>query len=269
MLVAALNSIEPAKLLRRIGLPDAPVIVDIRLEDDFEADPWLIPGAIRASHSDLPRLEDRLGDTPGVIACQKGLKLSQGVTAWLRAQGRVADYLDGGTMAWAALPDAPQLPVAALPDQTLWVTPHGPKIDRIACPWLIRRFINAQARFLFVAPAEVQAVADRFDAVPFDCPGVVLSHDNGGCTFDTMLDRFGLRTQALDRVAGIIRAADTNQLDSAPEAAGLRAISLGLSRQYRDDTAQLNAGLAIYDALYRWARDGHEADHTCMESPVA
>jgi hypothetical protein len=151
--------------------------------------------------------------------------------------------------------------VASLAASNLWVTRHRPKIDRIACPWLIRRFVDPSARFLFVAPAEVAEVALRFNATPFDIEGCAFSHRGALCSFDTMLDIFGLHTEALDRLALVVRAADTDRHDLSPQAAGLLAISVGLSRQYRDDLEQLEAGMALYDALYRWARDGHDEGH--------
>ena len=108
---------------------------------------------------------------------------------------------------------------------------------------------------------EVEGVADRFGATPFDVEGVFWSHRGDTCTFDTMLDEFGLRTDALDRLALVVRGADTNRHDLTPQSAGLLALSVGLSRQYRDDTQQLDAGMALYDALYRWARDGQDEGH--------
>ena len=258
------NEITAQKLMRLIGTPACPTLVDICTPEDHAADPYLIPGAIRHSHQDLPRLAARL-DGPAVIICQKGLKLSQGVAAYLNAEGQRAEYLHGGMLGWRDNYPAPRIPATAIPDPvngaTLWVTRHRPKIDRIACPWLIRRFVDRQARFLFVSPAEVLNVADRLGATPFDVEGTPFSHKGEGCTFDTMLDRWNLRTEALDRLATVIRAADTNRHDLHPAAAGLLAISVGLSRQYRDDQAQLSAGLPLYDALYRWARDGHEETH--------
>jgi hypothetical protein len=134
-------------------------------------------------------------------------------------------------------------------------------VDRIACPWLIRRFVDKNAQFLFVEPSQVMGVAERFGAVPFDVDGVFWSHRGEKCTFDTMVEEFGLQTPALARLALIVRAADTDNHDLAPQAAGLLAMSLGLSRMFRDDLAQLEAGLAVYDALYRWARDAHEEGH--------
>ncbi|MDB5665452.1 chromate resistance protein ChrB domain-containing protein, partial [Cypionkella sp.] len=135
------------------------------------------------------------------------------------------------------------------------------KIDRIACPWLIRRFIDPTARFLFVAPTEVQAVADRFSATPFDIEDCFYSHRGETCTFDTLITEFALHTEPLQRLAQVVRAADTDRHDLSPQAAGLLAISVGLSRQFRNDLEQLDVGMTLYDALYRWARDGHEEGH--------
>lgn len=263
--MAALNEITVPQLLRRIGLPDAPLIVDISIEPDFADDPFLIPGAFRHPHTDISGLKARIGASPCVIVCQQGIKLSQGLAARLRADRYSAEYLKGGNFAWRDHAQAPRVPATALPPEvdgaTLWVTRHRPKIDRIACPWLIRRFVDAKARFLFVSPAEVMGVAERYGATPFDVEDVFWSHREDRCTFDTMLTEFGLLTDALARLATVVRAADTNAHDLAPQAAGLLALSVGLSRQYRDDTEQLEAGMAIYDALYRWARDGADEGH--------
>lgn len=259
------NEITPQQLLRLIGTPDCPAIVDICIGPDFAEDPYLIPGSFRHPHTDIAGLVDRLKGRPCVIVCQKGLKLSQGLTAWLRSEGIAAEYLSGGMYGWRDTKGAPRVPAGALPapveGATLWVTRHRPKIDRIACPWLIRRFVDPAARFLFVAPPEVAGVADRYGATPFDVEDVFWSHRGEYCTFDTMLSEFALETEALGRMAEIIRGADTNRHDLTPQSAGLLALSVGLSRQYRDDQAQMEAGLAIYDALYRWARDGINEGH--------
>lgn len=259
------NEITPQQLLRLIGTPDCPVIVDISIDPDFEADPFLIPGSFRHPHTDIPGLIDRLNGRACVITCQKGIKLSQGLTAWLRSEGITAEYLKGGMYAWRDTPGAPRIPVSSLPEpvegRTLWVTRHRPKIDRIACPWLIRRFVDPNARFLFVSPAEVEGVASRYNATPFDVENVFWSHRGEFCTFDTMLEEFGLETEALLRLAKVVRGADTNRHELTPQSAGLLALSVGLSRQYRDDVAQLDAGMAFYDALYRWARDGYDEGH--------
>ena len=252
------NQISPAQLSRLIGTPDAPVIFDVRLPEDVGNDPRSLPSAVLRGHDHF--------DTPfagiarAVVVCHRGRKLSEGVAALLRIQGIVAEVLEGGHMAWAKA-DLPLVSHAEHAHSALWVTRHRPKIDRIACPWLIRRFVNPSARFLFVAPAEVADVAARFNATPFDIEGVRFSHEGETCSFDTMLRVFGLQTPALLRVAEVVRAADTNRHDLSPQAAGLLAISVGLSRQYRDDLAQLEAGMALYDALYRWARDGFDETH--------
>ena len=263
--MTAPNEITCEQMLRLIGTPDCPVIVDVSIDPDFNEDPYLIPGAMRHPHTDRVGLAARLGQKGAVVVCQKGIKLSQGLAAWLRTEGCRAEYLRGGNHGWRDLQGAPRVPFAAMPPPvdgaTLWVTRHRPKIDRIACPWLIRRFVDPGARFLFVSAAEVAGVAERLNATAFDVEGVFWSHRGERCTFDTMLDEFGLRTESLDRLAQVVRAADTNTHDLSPQAAGLLAISVGLSRQYRDDLAQLEAGMMLYDALYRWARDGQDEGH--------
>ncbi len=259
------NEITAPQLLRLIGTPNCPVIADISIDEDFAADPFLIPGSFRHPHTDLAGLKDRLAGRPCVVTCQKGKKLSQGMVARLRADELQAEYLQGGMYGWRKTEGAFRVPAAAPPEPvdgaTLWVTRHRPKIDRIACPWLIRRFVDPNARFLFVSPSEVEAVAERYSATPFDIEGVFWSHRGPLCSFDTMLDEFGLRTEALDRLSMLVRGADTDKHDLAPQAAGLLAISVGLSRQYRDDIEQLKVGMLLYDALYRWARDGHDEGH--------
>jgi rhodanese-related sulfurtransferase len=251
--------ITPALAFRLLGTPEAPLFLDVRVDEDVAALPAVIPTARRLPHTAL----DRLVGTPGqvILACAQGRKLSEGAAAWLRTRGWQAEVLAGGMQAWAEA-GLPLVPLAALPAPgTPWVTRHRPKIDRIACPWLIRRFLDPDAQFLFVAPAEVAAVADRFGAIPFDVEGAAFSHRGEGCSFDALLDDFGLHTDALDRLARVVRGADTDRHDLAPQAAGLLAISVGLSRMFRDDLRQLAAGLALYDALYAWARDGHEEGH--------
>lgn len=254
------NQITPAQLMRLIGTPDAPTVLDVRLPEDFATDPRLIPASRRMAHTAFDARPDLPPGRPIVVCCQRGRKLSEGVAALLRHHGVLAEVLEGGMQAWRAA-GLPLMPATALPPTTLWVTRQRPKVDRIACPWLIRRFIDPAARFLFVAAPEVEAVAERFNATPFDIEGVPFSHRGDQCSFDALLDDFALHSPALDRLALVIRAADTDRHDLAPQAAGLLALSVGLSRMYRDDLAQLDAGLALYDALYRWARDGHDEGH--------
>ena len=143
-----------------------------------------------------------------------------------------------------------------------WVTREHPKIDRIACPWLILRFIDSNAEFLFVPPAQVAAVAERTGAVPFDVAGVELTHDGPLCSFDAFLAKYGLQDPALQEIAVIVRGADTERLDLAPQAAGLLAISLGLSHNFPEDHKLLEHGLVLYDALYAWSRHVRGERHT-------
>ena len=284
------TEITVAQLARLVGTPDCPTLLDVRTAEDVVDDPRLIPGARRHPFDDVGTLADELRHARVIAYCQKGKKTSQGAAALLRVHGVRAETLEGGQFAWRDA-DAPCVPIAALPaagdvdggddrregrddgagdgpdggtGTTLWVTRHRPKVHRIACPWLVRRFVDPRARFLFVAPSEVAAVAERFGAEPFDVEGARFGHrgENGErCTFDAMLDEFELHTEALDRLATVVRGADTDRHDLAPEAAGLLAASVGLSRLHRDDLAQLDAGLALYDAFYRWARDAHDEGH--------
>ena len=258
-------SISPAQLSKLVGLPDAPAIVDVRIPDDVAADPRLLPGSEMRSHADVAQWTSAYAGRRVVVSCQRGLKLSEGVAAWLRHHGVAAENLAGGFEAWrdanGLLVRSEVLPPRDASGRTVWVTRTRPKVDRIACPWLIRRFVDRQAVFLFVSPAEVAAVAERFGATPFDIDGVFWSHRGERCTFDVMVEKFGLSSPALDRLAKIVRAADTATLDSVPEAAGFLAASLGLSRMFRDDLAQLDAGMLLYDAFYRWCRDASDETH--------
>ena len=142
-----------------------------------------------------------------------------------------------------------------------WITRERPKIDRIACPWLIVRFVDRDAEFLFVAPDAVRREAARLGAIPFDVPGVELTHDGPLCSFDAFLRKYGLMDPALERLARIVRAADTDRCGDEPQAAGLLAISLGLGANIRDDHRLLAAGFVVYDALYAWCRSPQPAPH--------
>ena len=264
--MSSINSISTEKLARLIGVPHGPALIDVRAKEDFAADPRFFPGAIRRPYETASSWAPEFAGRSVVVICEKGQKLSEGVAAWLRHAGASsAEVLVGGYAAWAkaGLPLVPEgkLPPRDSLERTVWVTRSRPKIDRIACPWLIRRFADPEAVFLFVSPAEVQSVAERFNGAPFDIEGVLWSHRGELCTFDTMLDELGLRSEPLDRPAAIVRGADTARLDLAPEAPGLLAASLGLSRMHLDDLGQLEAGVTLYDAFYRWARDASEETH--------
>lgn len=142
-----------------------------------------------------------------------------------------------------------------------WVTREKPKIDRIACPWLITRFIEPDAEFLYVAPGDVLAIAEKTGAIPYDVPGVELSHVGDLCSFDAFLAKYDLHDDALQHLARIVRGADTSHPDLSPESSGLYAISLGLSDVFRDDHDMLRHGLVVYDALYAWCARLQQETH--------
>ena len=256
----AFNAISPDKLARLIGTPGSPRLFDLRA-GALET----VPGARIVPE---PAAIEAGADASVVLLDADGAGAAVAAAAVLRSDGIAAQVLEGGFAAWqaASLPTASlaHLPPRHDDGRTWWVTRARPKVDRIACPWLIRRFVDPDARFLFVAPGEVLSVAAARQAEPFDIDDerVFWSHRDDRCTFDLMVEAFGLGVHApLARMASIVRGADTDRLDLAPEASGLLAISLGLSRVHGDDHAQLDAGMAIYDALYRWARDAQDERH--------
>ncbi|MBI3436652.1 MAG: chromate resistance protein [Proteobacteria bacterium] len=259
------TEITAAQLSRLVGLPGTPALIDVRPAEAFAADPRLLPTAWHRDFSAVAAWGASHAGRPVIVYCRDGGDISQGTAAWLRQAGIDAQSIEGGFDAWRdarlTLMRTEKLPARDDTGRTVWVTRARPKIARIACPWLIRRFIDPAASFLFVGPSEVMAVADRFNATPFDLDGVFWSDRGERCTFDVMVEEFGLETQPLSRLALIVRGADTGRLDLAPQCAGLLAASLGYSRMYRDDLAQLAAAMALYDAFYRWCRDASDETH--------
>jgi rhodanese-related sulfurtransferase len=271
--MATPDAITVTQLVRLVGTPDAPMLVDVRIDNDHASDARMLPASVRRDHRTVSSWAGEYAGRSVVVVCQRGQKLAQGTAAWLRHAGVRAEFLERGFEAWAegkgllVRPD--HVPERDNQGRTVWVTRTRPKIDRIACPWLIRRFIDPSAVFLFVAPPEVVDVADRFRATPFDIEGEFFwSHRGDLCTFDVMVEEFGLHSPALDRLALIVRAADTARLELAPQAAGLLAASLGLSRMHKDDLVQLDASFPLYDAFYRWARDAAGETHN-WPTPMA
>ncbi|ATY33904.1 chromate resistance protein ChrB domain-containing protein [Sphingomonas psychrotolerans] len=263
-----LNAISCDKLYRLIGTASAPALIDARDDAAFAADPLLLPGAVRRDPAGIVDWAPALAGRSAVVLCPDGGAHSAGVAALLRHEGCDAEILEGGQAAWRAA-GLPLVPDALLPKRdaggrTVWVTRARPKVDRIACPWLIRRFVDPHAVFLFVNPGDVLSVAEQFGAAPFDvaAQGVRWSHRGELCTFDVMVEQLGLGGIApLAHLATIVRGADTDRVDIVPEAAGLLAASLGLSRIYADDLEQLEAGMLLYDAFYRWCRDARGETH--------
>ncbi|WP_374545432.1 chromate resistance protein ChrB domain-containing protein [Rhodoblastus sp.] len=263
--MSAFLTISPEKLLRLLGAPKGPVLVDVRSNDDFEADPRLIPGSLRRDASLTATWATSNVGRAAIVISRRGAALGPGVAAQLRAAGVGAETLAGGFDAWTEA-GYPTISESKLPrrdalGRTVWVTRARPKVDRIACPWLIRRFIDPEAVFLFVAPSDVASVAKTFDAVPFDIEGAFWGHRGEKCSFDAFIDELGLHTEELIGLAEIVRGADTGRPELTPESPGLLAFSLGLSRLHADDHEQLEAGMAFYDALYRWRRDAIDEAH--------
>jgi hypothetical protein len=221
---------------------------------------WRDPERVSVWASELPHASH-------VVAyCAHGHEVSQGVAKALGERGIAAQYLRGGIEeGWKAARGA--LDRKAGGANTRWVTRERPKIDRIACPWLIARFVDPEAEFLYVPPKQVLEAAKERDATPYDVPDVRFSHDGERCSFDAFLAHYRLEDPALARLALIVRGADTARLDLAPQCAGLAAISLGLSRSFADDYEMLRHGLVVYDALYAWCKEGQEEIHTW--NPVA
>jgi len=253
------------QLARLIGLPGSPALIDVRSDTDYRADPRLVPTARRHCSQNVSRWCKRYMGQSSVVICRDGSALSQGTAAALRHEGIDAQTLVGGYEAWRAqrqpLLRGNRVPQRDENGRTIWVTRARPKVVRVACPWLIRRFIDPSAVFLFVPPAEVAGVARHAQAAAFDVEGEFWSDRGERTTFDVMLEEFGLDAEPLVHLALIVRGADTGRLDLTPQSAGLLAACLGYSRMYRDDLEQLNAAMAHFDAIYRWARDATDERH--------
>jgi rhodanese-related sulfurtransferase len=237
------------------------LIVDVRRRDAYAQSPHLLPAAFWREADKTAQWADECERArPIAVVCKAGHEMSQLTVAQLRAKGFDARVMEGGYEAWAAagLPFVvkAELDRIAPTRPSLWVTRRRPKLDRVACPWLIRRFLDPQARILFVDPTEVLDVAHESGAVPFDIKDVELSHEGERCTFDTMLRLFGLESEpSLARLALIVRGADTARPDLAAEAAGLHAVAIGLSALAGDDDhGLLERGFMVYDALFAWLR---------------
>lgn len=254
-------SLSPAALRQAIASNPPPLVIDVRREERFRDARDLLRGALRRNPRQVADWGRTLPQAAEVVVyCVHGHEVSQEAATALRAQGHRARFLDGGLEGWRAAGGALSAKPAGA--ATRWVTRERPKIDRIACPWLIRRFVDPDAEFLYVPAADVPRVAAEREAVPYDVPDVAFSHAGEHCSFDAFLAAYRLCDPALDQLAVIVRGADTHRLELAPQAAGLAAISLGLSRVFPDDHAMLEHGLVLYDALYAWCREGKTEIHS-------
>ena len=254
-------SVSAESLYQRLGGPAAPVLIDVRRAAGFDADDKMIVGAIRRNPQEVDAWRRELpGGRPVVVYCAHGQEVSQNAATMLRTAGMDARYLDDGIAGWAEA----RLPTRSKKQATTrsWVTRERPKIDRIACPWLIRRFIDPEAQFLYAPTERVFDVARETGATAYDIPGAEpFSHEGELCSFDLFLRVYEIQDPALDALAVIVRGADTARLELAPQAPGLLALSLGLSANYPDDHPMLEHGMIMYDAFYAWCRSAQGQGH--------
>ncbi len=247
------QSISSQQLYQHLGTASAPILVDVRRQDAFGNDDRLIIGALHRPPEEVERWRKELSASRSIVAyCSHGREVSQGVAAALRGAGMEAVYLEGGIGGWKEL----RLPTRRKRDasENKWVTREHPKIDRIACPWLISRFIKPDAEFIYVPPTEVARVAASVGGSPYDIKGVEFGHIGERCSFDAIMSFYDIHDPALDHLATIVRGADTSRPDLLPQCEGLLAISYGLSANFPNDHEMLKHGMVMYDALYTWCR---------------
>jgi rhodanese-related sulfurtransferase len=239
-----------------LGTAQAPLLIDVRRRQAFETDDRLIVGSVRRLPEEVSDWRNALPRGRSVVAyCVDGHEVSQGVASALQGGGVQAAYLEGGMAGWRGrnLPTRGKRGAV----ESKWVTREHPKIDRIACPWLISRFVSPDAEFIYVPANDVAQVAADVGGTPYDIKGVEFGHVGDQCSFDAIIRVYGIEDPPLDQLASIVRGADTSRPDLTPQCDGLLAISYGLSANFRDDHEMLKHGMVIYDALYTWCRLQH------------
>lgn len=254
-----------------LGLPGAPALVDVRSDDDYRANPVLIPGARRGPPDDVASWARSLPrERPIMVYCKRGGAISTRAAAALTSLGYPVSILEGGIQRWTEAHHATIRVRADLnvPGASRWVTRERPKIDRLACPWLVRRFIDQDALFFYSPAHRVRNEAQALDAQPYDIADVLFSHRGPRCSFDAFLDEFAFHDPVMDAVADIVRAADTGELANSAQAPGLLAISLGLSATIADDILLLEQAMPIYDALYAWCKTARHETHSWPARPA-
>jgi rhodanese-related sulfurtransferase len=258
------SSMSVMELYSQLGLPDSPMPIDVRVDAPSACVATLVPGSLRGAPQRVAEWVRTLPRTrPLTIYDADGGEASQAVVATLVQLGYPACLLAGGFAAWVQSGFATVRVRRDLscPGSSRWVTRARPKIDRLACPWLVRRFIDPDAAFFYTAPHRVRSEAEALQGVPYDIADVTFSHRGPRCSFDAFLEEFALQDPVLDQLANIVRAADTDQLHQAREAPGLLAISLGMSANCNDDVVLLEQAMTIYDALYAWCKKACHETH--------
>jgi rhodanese-related sulfurtransferase len=256
-------SISPEQFAATLGRPDAPLVLDVRREERFRESDRMLPRARRCPPEDVARFAASRAPGDVLVYCVHGHEVVQEAAQTLRAAGWNASFLAGGieggedgvdppaaVAAWRAqaLPTMRKRPDLGVTGEqpSRWITRERPKIDRIACPWLVHRFIDPDAEFFYVPADRVFEEAQRQQAIAYDIPGAPISHEGELCSFDALLRAFELQEPGLLALARIVRGADTDRLDLAPQSAGLLAVSLGLARLHADDHVMLGAALPLY-----------------------
>lgn len=264
----ATSFISATQLFKTLGSAAAPLLLDVRSPPAFQADSrmlasatWRDPATVTDWRKYLPVHRDI------VVYCVRGHEISKNTSAALREIGLRVYSLEGGAEAWksAGLPTIEKHAQLRIPAgvnaPTKWVTRERPKIDRIACPWLIRRFIDPTAEFIYVPAKDVLLAAETQNAIAYDVPNVQFTHRGDECSFDALIADFKLNDPVLAGLAVIVRGADTGQPNLTPQSAGLLAVSLGLSELYRNDHDMLAHGMVMYDALYAWLKSARAEIH--------
>ncbi len=260
--------ISVAQLSSLLGSKHAPLVIDVRRAVAFEADSvviasamWRDPFALDDWTKFMPRHRDI------VVYCVHGHEISKNTCSALQGAGATARYLEGGIEAWHEAKGATVRKgvVTGVPSRqnapSKWITRERPKIDRVACPWLIRRFIDPLAEFIYVPAGDVSRRAAELGAIAYDVPGVTFTHRGDQCSFDALIEDFQIVDPALNVLATIVRGADTGVPDLTPQSAGLLAISLGLSALHAVDHKMLAEGMNVYDAFYAWAKSARSEIH--------
>ncbi len=262
-----------------MGRADSPLLLDVRRDEKFGQSAVRLAGALRCSPQQIHEFAASQPRRPVLVYCVYGHNISAYAVEVLRLAGWDAHALAGGCeggepgvdaegqrQAWRQerAPVVAQKPEWGVTGEnpSRWITRERPKIDRIACPWLVRRFIDPRAEFFYVPTASVLQEAERLGAVAYDIPGAPVSHDGELCSFDVLMRSFGLSASGLETLARIVRGADTDRLDLAPQSAGLMALSLGFSQLYANDHEMLEAAMPMYDALYAWCRNAQAEPHS-------
>jgi rhodanese-related sulfurtransferase len=248
----------------QLGLPDAPLIIDVRSDSECNRSQRMIPGAFKYAASEVQQWARKLPRTRAISIYGTDDVSCETAAIALVTLGYPAAVLTGGFDAWlnAGHPTVKTRQEYRVPGGSQWVTRERPKIDRLACPWLVRRFIDPGASFFYVPAHRVRTEAVALGAEPFDIADVTFSHRGPRCSFDAFLEEFELHDSVIDVLANIVRAADTGALALAPEAPGLLAISLGLSATIGDDILLLEHAMPIYDALYAWCKTARDETHS-------